>query len=344
LELCPLSVVEYELSHRFTSCLCGDGWLYYKLVKELFVTYLAVQRADQQAREFAAQARAAGFKDGQDYRNAKRSDAEIRQLEKEITDFDKALHAAEERVARARAQSQDLASPDLTALAAAVSRAQTEKDNAIREEERYRHESENLTLWLLQLDELATAIQDKRVRYGIVGKLAEVANGKNSYNLTFQRFVLAAKLDDVLRQASNRLQVISDGRYLLGIADEPQKYRRASGLDLEVSDLWTDETRPVKTLSGGESFYTSLALALGLADVVQAYSGGIRLDTIFIDEGFGSLDSEKLDRAIQTLENLKEGGRLVGIISHVDSLRERIPTRLEVTAGTRGSVARFVMG
>jgi exonuclease SbcC len=304
----------------------------------------AAQRVDQQAKEFAAQARAAGFKDGQDYRDAKRSDAETRQLEREIAEYDKAVHAAEERVARARAQSQDLTPPDLTALAAAFTRAQTEKDDAIREEERYRHELEDLTLWLSQLDALASAIQNKRGRYGIVGKLAEVANGKNSYNLTFQRFVLAAKLDDVLRQASNRLQVISDGRYLLGIADEPQKYRRASGLDLEVSDLWTDETRPVKTLSGGESFYTSLALALGLADVVQAYSGGIRLDTIFIDEGFGSLDLEKLDLAIQTLENLKEGGRLVGIISHVDSLRERIPARLEVSSSTHGSIARFVLG
>jgi exonuclease SbcC len=304
----------------------------------------AVQRAEQQGKEFAAQARAAGFKDGQDYRNAKRSDPEIRQLEKEITDFDKALHAAEERVARARAESQGLTPPDLTALTAALTRARTEKDDAVREEERCKQESENLTRWLSQLDELAAALQDKQARYAIVGQLAEVANGKNSRNLTFQRFVLAAKLDDVLREASNRLQVMSDGRYLLRIADEPQKYRRASGLDLEVSDLWTNEMRPVKTLSGGESFYTSLALALGLADVVQAYSGGIRLDTIFIDEGFGALDAEKLDRAIQILENLKEGGRLVGIISHVDSLRERIPTRLEVTVGTQGSTARFVMG
>ncbi len=88
---------------------------------------------------------------------------------------------------------------------------------------------------------------------------------------------------------------------------------------------------------------TALALALGLADVVQTYAGGIRLDTMFIDEGFGSLDAETLDRAIQTLENLKEGGRLVGIISHVDSLRERIPTRLEVSAETHGSRAQFVL-
>jgi exonuclease SbcC len=304
----------------------------------------AVQRAEQQGKEFAAEARAAGFKDGQDYRNAKRNHAEIRQLEKEIAEFDKSVHAAEERVGRARAQSQGLMPPDLAALTAALTRAQTEEDDAIREEERRRQELENLTRWLSQLDELATALQNKQIRYAIVGKLAEVANGKNGYNLTFQRFVLAAKLDDVLREASKRLQIMSDGRYLLTIAEEPQKYRRASGLDLEVSDLWTDETRPVKTLSGGEGFYTSLALALGLADVVQAYSGGIRLDTIFIDEGFGALDSERLDRAIQTLENLKEGRRLVGIISHVDSLRERIPTRLEVSTSTHGSTARFVLG
>ncbi len=304
----------------------------------------SAQRAEQQGKEFAAQAHAAGFRDGQDYRNAKRSDAEIRQLEKEIAEFDKSMHAAEERVARARAQSQDLTPPDLIALTAAFTRAQTEKVDAIREEERYRNELKDLTRWLSQLDELTTAIQDKQVRYSIVGKLAEVANGKNSYNLTFQRFVLAAKLDDVLRQASTRLQAMSDAHYLLRIADEPQKGRRPSGLDLEVDDLWTGETRSVKTLSGGESFYTALALALGLADVVQAYSGGIRLDTIFVDEGFGSLDAEKLDLTIQTLENLKEGGRLVGIISHVDSLRERIPTRLEVNPSTHGSTARFVLG
>ena len=128
-----------------------------------------------------------------------------------------------------------------------------------------------------------------------------------------------------------------------GLARSFGKITAVAGLDLEVLDTWAGETRPVKTLSGGEGFYTSLALALGLADVVQAYARGIRLDTIFIDEGFGSLDADKLDRAIQTLEDLKEGGRLVGIISHVDSLRERVPARLEVSAGTNGSTARFVL-
>ncbi len=125
--------------------------------------------------------------------------------------------------------------------------------------------------------------------------------------------------------------------------DDSVDWRRRSGLDLEVSDAWTDQALAVRTLSGDESFYMALALALGLADVVLTYTGGIRLDTIFVDEGFGSLDSEKLDLAIQTLENLKEGGRLVGIILHVDSLRERIPTRLEIHATPRGSTAHFVI-
>ncbi len=117
--------------------------------------------------------------------------------------------------------------------------------------------------------------------------------------------------------------------------------RSASGLDLSVYDAYTGTTRPVNTLSGGESFLASLALALGLADVVQAYAGGVRLETIFVDEGFGSLDPEALDLAFQTLLDLREGNRLVGIISHVPELKERIDVRLEITPGRHGSTARF---
>jgi exonuclease SbcC len=119
--------------------------------------------------------------------------------------------------------------------------------------------------------------------------------------------------------------------------------RSAGGLDLLVSDDHTGTTRPVATLSGGESFLASLSLALGLADVVQAYAGGIKLDTMFIDEGFGSLDPESLDLAFRTFADLQVRGRLVGIISHVPELKERMSTRLEVVPGHRGSTARFVL-
>ncbi len=117
---------------------------------------------------------------------------------------------------------------------------------------------------------------------------------------------------------------------------------RLAGLDLEVEDSHTGKRRPVSTLSGGEGFLASLSLALGLVDVVQRESGGIRLEAMFVDEGFGSLDTEALDQCLKVLHDLQSGGRLVGIISHVEELKG-IDVRLEVTPGLRGSKARFVI-
>lgn len=136
---------------------------------------------------------------------------------------------------------------------------------------------------------------------------------------------------------------MSSGRFSLRRVEETEDKRKAGGLDLEVDDTYTGTARRVSTLSGGESFLASLALALGLADVVQSYAGGIRLDTVFIDEGFGSLDPEALELAYRTLVDLQRSGRLVGIISHVPDLKELISTRLEVTPIRRGSTARFVV-
>jgi exonuclease SbcC len=130
---------------------------------------------------------------------------------------------------------------------------------------------------------------------------------------------------------------MSVDRYELRRAANAKDKRSVTGLDLEVFDDHTGESRSVKTLSGGEMFLASLSLALGLSDVVQAYSGGIHLDSIFIDEGFGSLDSETLDQAIDTLVALNKGGRMVGVISHVGELKERIDLRIEVQSSAKGS-------
>jgi DNA repair protein SbcC/Rad50 len=177
-----------------------------------------------------------------------------------------------------------------------------------------------------------------------MGRVADVANGSNRDGITFQRFVLAALLDDVLGAASGRLHIMSSGRFHLQRVRERSDRRTAAGLDLEVHDHYTGTARPVSTLSGGESFLASLSLALGLADVVQTYSGGIQLDAVFVDEGFGSLDPEALDLALQALVDLQGEGRLVGIISHVPALQEIIDARLEVTRHRSGSTARFVIG
>lgn len=187
------------------------------------------------------------------------------------------------------------------------------------------------------LDATFSAIDSK---YRVVGRLAEVADGRNANRLTFPRFVLGAILDDVLRCATHRLLLMSRKRFELYRSRDS---RRAGGLDLEVMDHHTGIARSVATLSGGESFLASLALALGLADVTQSYAGGIRMETMFIDEGFGSLDAEALDLAFSTLCDLQKQGRLIGVISHVAELRERIDARLDVSPGPGGSHARFVL-
>ena len=174
-------------------------------------------------------------------------------------------------------------------------------------------------------------------RYAVVGTLSDVANGQTGNKVSLQRFVLSVLLDDVLIEASHRLALMSKGRYRLLRKEERSKGNRASGLDLEVEDGYTGRVRGVATLSGGESFMAALSLALGLSDVVQAYAGGIRLDTLFIDEGFGSLDPESLDLAVRTLTDLQQSGRMVGIISHVTELKEQISARIDITASKRGS-------
>lgn len=179
-------------------------------------------------------------------------------------------------------------------------------------------------------------------RYAVVGTLSQVANGNNDHNLSLHRYVLSVLLDDVLIQAGHRLQLMSRGRYQLQRSRVVAHGGRKAGLDLDVEDTYTGHSRPVATLSGGESFIAALSLALGLSDVVQSYAGGVQLDALFIDEGFGSLDAESLDLAIRTLVDLRSSGRMIGIISHVSELREQIDQRLLVIASRDGSSTRIL--
>jgi len=155
--------------------------------------------------------------------------------------------------------------------------------------------------------------------------------------ISLQRWVLSAYLDESCRHANQRLEQMTAGRYQLQLSDEGGRGGRNAGLGLRVLDAYTGDAREVNSLSGGETFQASLALALGVADTVQAHSGGLVLETLFIDEGFGTLDPDNLQLAMDELERLRQGGRLVGIISHVGALRERIRQGIEVIAGERGS-------
>ena len=192
----------------------------------------------------------------------------------------------------------------------------------------------------LRLDKLSQEIGEIDSRFAVFGRLSGVASGRPPHNLTgvnFSRFVLSAQLDEVLDQASRRLTIMSQGQFLLRRVLNREDKRSTAGLDLEIEDSLTGMARGAAYLSGGESFLASLALALGLADVVQSYLGGVRLDAVFVDEGFGSLDSDALERAMRTLADLKSGGRIVGIISHVPELKEQIVDRLLVRKSIDGS-------
>ncbi len=227
-----------------------------------------------------------------------------------------------------------------------VSAKQTEaaRDTALREEEAARIRHRRLLEGREALALLARQIDELDARYAVEGRIAALANGEGgTERITFQRFVLATLLDEALDAASQRLRLMSRNRYILRRALASADRRQVAGLDLEVDDAYTGRSRPVGTLSGGESFLASLALALGMADVIARHAGGIRLETMFIDEGFGSLDPEALDLAMRTLIDLRREGRTIGIVSHVPELRERIDYRLEVKATARGSHAAFVL-
>jgi exonuclease SbcC len=230
----------------------------------------------------------------------------------------------------------------LDALRATAKHADEVHQIALSERAKLVGESERLTKATARLAEVEKEFNELQQSYAVAGKVAEAVSGKNPLGLTLQRFVLTAFLDDTLVAASARLEKMSRGRYRLERRIERMDQRRASGLDLDVMDEYTGLSRSVNTLSGGESFLASLALALGLADVVQSYSGGLRMDALFIDEGFGTLDPEALDEALKVLMDLRESGRLVGIISHEPELKERIDVRLEIVPTRSGSSAKFI--
>lgn len=182
-------------------------------------------------------------------------------------------------------------------------------------------------------------------RAQMLANLAAAARGDTlggyEHQVDLVSYVLGAEFERILRSASLHLDRMSEGRYGMVFSDHRAKGSRSGGgLNLEITDTWTGEPREASSLSGGESFLASLSLALGLAEVVQANNGGIELDTLFIDEGFGTLDAETLDMVMGTIESLRDSGRTIGLISHVEEMKNRIPAQIVVEKGQNGSSVR----
>jgi exonuclease SbcC len=171
--------------------------------------------------------------------------------------------------------------------------------------------------------------------------LAAGTSADNADNVRLSAYVLASRLEQVVAAANDRLLTMSDGRYELRYTVDKAagdgRARSAGGLGMRVVDAWTGVERDPATLSGGETFFSSLALALGLGDVASAEAGGTDMDTLFVDEGFGTLDEDTLEEVLDVLDRLRDGGRAVGVVSHVADLRQRVTTQLKVVKGAAGS-------
>ncbi|WP_067175606.1 AAA family ATPase [Microtetraspora niveoalba] len=308
------------------------------------------EREREAARAEASSAAAeAGFATLDDARAAARGPAEREEMAERLRRF-----ADEQAAVEAL-----LADPELVAAA-----AEPEPDLAALEEEHERAEREaagrtsardHAGSRLEQLTGLAAELEDAHGRYGpaaerhrLARKLAELAGGTSSDNplhIRLSAYVLGERLRQVVAAANDRLDRMSGGRYLLQHNLKQaagDRGRSGGGLGLRVLDGWTGVDRDPATLSGGESFITSLALALGLADVVTQEAGGPEIGTLFVDEGFGTLDEDTLDDVLDILDGLREGGRAVGIVSHVAELRTRVPAQIRVRKGRGGSTLAMV--
>jgi len=285
--------------------------------------------------------KASGFTDKNEYDTLKMDEDSLKKLEKDISDFYQTLKSLRDASERIGKETENLIEVNVEGLNRELGQITLEKTTLEIKEKNLFSRINNNNKALTEIEKISESIKKDEEEYGIIADLSKIANGENDERITFERYVLAAYFDEIINASNLRLNTMTGGRYRLRRKEEKGKGRKQEGLELEVFDNYTGKARHVKTLSGGESFKASLALALGLADVVQSYAGGISLDTMFVDEGFGTLDPESLDNAIQCLIELQKGGRLVGIISHVPELKERIGVRLEITPAKEGSKAFF---
>ncbi|MGW9113823.1 AAA family ATPase [Microbacterium sp. NPDC055683] len=306
------------------------------LAQALRAAARAEEAATDAADALAEAATAAGFLDVESARAAI-LDAERQQA----LDAQIAAHDAELRNTKATLVDLELLvlpeePVDVDAAARALADAAADLDDAVARLAAMRQLATGLADALAHAEDAYAAIADAAREASVVRALADAVAGRNTKKMDLETFVLAAELEGIVEAANRRLADMSAGRYALQHTDALAYRNAASGLGLEVMDRYTGQARPPRSLSGGETFLASLALALGLAEVVTNRAGGITLDTLFIDEGFGSLDAETLEVAMRTLDGLREGGRTVGIISHVEAIKEQIPAQLRVERSPQG--------
>ena len=265
----------------------------------------------------------------------------LTKAQKEYADCDRDFAALQAQMGQLKQQLSGMAAPDLPGL---TQRRQVLVQARLEALTRQKIVHTRVVTNRKGLENIARTALDAQMllaRRQWLGALNATANGnlQGREKIMLETYILMTYFDQILVRANSRLRIMTGGQYELKRRQAADNMRSQTGLDLDVVDYYNGTIRDVRTLSGGESFKASLALALGLSDEIQASSGGIRMDTMFVDEGFGSLDEESLAQAIRALSGLTEGNRLVGIISHVAELKEKIDKQILVTKEKAGGSA-----
>ncbi|PDY44404.1 AAA family ATPase [Bacillus pseudomycoides] len=304
----------------------------------------AKEKQEETLLRFTTELEQGGFIDQQAYKEAKLTDVEMKHLHEQIQEYYSSLEVLAKQIEELVNELSGKEWTDITALEEQMKELGIQLD--ITKEKRQRAQS--AVAYITDLHEnirrIDEQIHEEEKAFQELVDLYEVMKGDNESRISFERYILIEYLEQIVQIANERLRKLSNGQFYLKRSERVEKRNRQSGLGLDVYDAYTGQTRDVKTLSGGEKFNASLCLALGMADVIQAYEGGISIETMFIDEGFGSLDEESLTKAVDALIDLQKSGRFIGVISHVQELKNAMPAVLEVTKQKNGcSETRFVV-
>lgn len=280
-----------------------------------------------------------GFENENQYNEQILKEADIKKIKQEIEQYKEKVTTIKTRIEDVKKEIKEKDIIDITLdieNLERLSQNQKEKEQQINDKKAAINFNKDTNK---KLKETGIELDSKMNKMAKIEELSKIANGtaNRKTKITFEQYVQATYFDLVISEANKRLLKMTDNRYLLIRKKKADKISEKIGLDLNVIDNYNGQERDVKSLSGGEAFKAALSLALGLSDVIQSYSGGVLIDTLFIDEGFGTLDSESREQAINTLMSLAGNNKLIGIISHVEELQERIDKKIIVEKGQNGS-------
>lgn len=293
-----------------------------------------LEEADEQLTEaderLSTELAKAGFATLDEYRAARLAETVMQNMRDDIEAFKTGFAVLQQQLEELEKELADRQPADLERLNSELAGFKQELEAASAEQQRSTSLAKEAERLRASMQSAYAKQRELEAKLEQVLDVYQVLKGDNPLKISFERYILIEFLEQILAAANERLRVLSNGQFVLERSGRLEKHNRQSGLGLDVYDAYTGQNRDVKTLSGGEKFNASLCLALGMTDVIQSHQGGISIEMMFIDEGFGSLDEDALNKAIETLIDLQRSGRMIGVISHVQELKQAFPAVLEV--------------